>query len=234
MSGERNGVWVRTALLSWSIFAIYWGQIEWRASRFKEAHAAPQVRLLLSALDAVESSHRPHGSRTSSSPQKRGVSVSRAPFPQKKLITPRNLDLNSLDSAALEDLPRIGPRMAGRICRFRQALGGFHSVQQLREVWGMHEDQANAIIPWFHIGAGVYRSLCLNESPWNDFRKHPYFKYEGARIVDAYRKAHDLDRVEDLKNAIAVNDSLFRKWSPYLRLCKSSENDNSRRFQQGD
>ena len=98
----------------------------------------------------------------------------------------------------------------------------------------MHEDQADAIIPWFHIGAGVYRSLCLDESPWNDFRKHPYFKYEGARMVDAYRKAHDLDQVEDLKNAIAVSDSLFRKWSPYLRLCKSSDNDNSRKLPQGD
>ena len=225
---------MKTALLSWSIFAIYWGQIEWRASRFKESHKAPQVQLLLSALDDVENCHRQFGSRSSPLLEQADVSFSEAPFSQKKQITPRHYDLNSLDSAALEALPRIGPRMAGRVCRFRQALGGFHSVQQLREVWGMHEGQADAIIPWFHIGAGVYRSLCLDESPWNDFRKHPYFKYEGARMVDAYRKAHDLDRVEDLKNAIAVSDSLFRKWSPYLRLCKSSENDNSKRLQQGD
>ena len=227
-------MWVKTALLSWSLFAIYWGQIEWRASRFNESHNAPQVQLLLSALDDVENWPRQFGSRSSSLPQQAGVLVAEAPFPQKKQIAPRHHDLNSLDSAALEALPRIGPRMAGRVCRFRQALGGFHSVQQLREVWGMHEDQADAIIPWFHIGAGVYRSLCLDDSPWNDFRKHPYFKYEGARMIDAYRKAHDLDQVEDLKNAIAVSDSLFRKWSPYLRLCKSSENDNSRRLQQGD
>ena len=227
-------MWVKSALLSWSIFAIYWGQIEWRALRYREAHAAPQVGLLLRALDDVEFEHRHYGSRSSSSPQKRGVSVSQVPFPQKKQITPRNLDLNALDSAALEALPRIGPRMAGRICRFRQALGGFHSVQQLREVWGMHEDQANAVIPWFHIGTGVYRSLCLNESSWNDFRKHPYFKYEGARLIDSYRLAHELDEVEDLRHAIAVSDSLFRRWSPYLRLCKSSENDNSGGSPQGN
>ena len=89
---------------------------------------------------------------------------------QRKSIPYRSLDINAIDSVSLEALPRIGPAIAGRICRFREALGGFHSVGQLREVWGMHPDQAEGIIPWFQVGTGVFRHLCSNSTSYNQLR----------------------------------------------------------------
>ena len=143
---------------------------------------------------------------------------------QQKSIPDRSLDINAIDSVSLEALPRIGPAIAGRICRFREALGGFHSVGQLREVWGMHPDQAEGIIPWFQVGTGVFRHLCLNSTSYNQLRSHPYIRFEGANAITAYRRGNGLENVEDLKGAIPVSDSLFRRWAPYLRVCKFNEN----------
>ncbi len=47
------------------------------------------------------------------------------------------LDLNTADAAALEELPRIGPVLAGRIVDWRTAHGRFSSVDELGEVPGI-------------------------------------------------------------------------------------------------
>ncbi|RGE22394.1 ComEA family DNA-binding protein [Leucobacter sp. wl10] len=47
------------------------------------------------------------------------------------------LNLNAADAAALETLPRVGPALAQRIIDWREANGGFTSVEQLLEVSGI-------------------------------------------------------------------------------------------------
>ena len=49
------------------------------------------------------------------------------------------LDLNAADEKALEDLPGVGPVLAGRILAWRESKGPFTSVDQLREVSGIGE-----------------------------------------------------------------------------------------------
>lgn len=211
--------------MSWIFFGVYWLQLDWRASRELEKYEKKSVRVLLSALDELAVAE-PRMIKSSSA---RIAPVAKASFSprrtQRTVIADRSLNLNIIDSASLEALPRIGPVTAGRICRFREALGGFHSVDQLHEVWGMHPDQLKEIIPWFRVGSGVFRHLCLDDASYNQLRSHPYIQFEGADAITAYRNGNGLEQLEDLKGAIRVGDSLFRRWSPYLRICKSSEND---------
>ncbi|PRI12292.1 hypothetical protein B4915_04180 [Leucobacter massiliensis] len=47
------------------------------------------------------------------------------------------VDLNAADAATLETLPRVGPALAQRIIDWREANGGFASVEQLMEVSGI-------------------------------------------------------------------------------------------------
>ncbi len=62
---------------------------------------------------------------------------SRNAFYKKR--NPVALSLNGADSAALEQLPGIGPVLASRIVRYREKLGGFYNVAQLREVYGISD-----------------------------------------------------------------------------------------------
>lgn len=47
------------------------------------------------------------------------------------------VNLNTADATLLETLPRVGPALAGRIIDWRDANGGFASVDQLLEVTGI-------------------------------------------------------------------------------------------------
>lgn len=47
------------------------------------------------------------------------------------------VNLNTADSALLETLPRVGPALAGRIIDWREANGGFRSVEDLLSVSGI-------------------------------------------------------------------------------------------------
>lgn len=49
------------------------------------------------------------------------------------------LDLNAATQAQLEELPGIGPALAGAILRYRDEHGGFRSVGELQEVRGIGE-----------------------------------------------------------------------------------------------
>ncbi len=47
------------------------------------------------------------------------------------------VNLNTADSATLETLPRVGPALAGRIIDWREANGGFGSIDDLKSVSGI-------------------------------------------------------------------------------------------------
>lgn len=180
-----------------------------------EKHPVP-VAWLLEALETVRSS--PYNSKRANPAQ--SPRHNKRPPQQRQN---RVLDLNAADSATLEALPYIGPVLAARICRFRNALGGFHAVDQLGEVWGLKPEAVEQLKPMFHTGIGVYRPLCADTSSWFELKSHPYIDAGSARAIERYRRHHTLDSLEDLATAIPITDSMIRRWSPYLRLCESRD-----------
>ena len=206
---ERRAL-IGFVLVSWIALGVRAGF--WYAERRTYVAMEGQVPVgwLLTALDVapiayVQQQHSKKRAQLSPQPQ------------QSRLVV---LDLNTLDSAALEALPYIGPVLASRICRFRHALGGYHTVQQLREVWGLHPDACERLIPMFDTGSGVYRPLCADTSSWYELKSHPYIDAAQASAIERYRRHHVLDSLEDLVAAIPITDSMIRRWSPYLRLCE--------------
>ena len=114
--------------MSWVVFGVYWLQLDWRASRERDAYKNQSVRLLLGALNDLKvEAPRMQRSRPGGVQNPQIKSVSTTGYQRKKILQ-KSLNLNTIDSAALEGLPRIGPNIAGRICRFREALGGFHEI----------------------------------------------------------------------------------------------------------
>jgi len=65
---------------------------------------------------------------------------------------PRRLDLNRASVAELEELPGIGPTLAGRIVARREEQGPFRAVEELREVTGIGEKLFAQIAPLVTVG----------------------------------------------------------------------------------
>ena len=55
----------------------------------------------------------------------------------KKKIQP--FEINSADTTAFIALPGIGSKLAARIVLFREELGGFYNIEQIREVYGLQD-----------------------------------------------------------------------------------------------
>lgn len=205
-------------VLSWSIIGLRAWNWKLNGEGHRDIASPVPVSWLLEELNEVHVSFENFNRRkyATSAPRPKRFSAFTAP-----------IDLNTADSAQLEGMPYIGPWLAGRICRFRQALGGFYDVEQLREVWGLRAESADRLIPRFHVGSGVFRLLCADTASWSDLRRHPYISNRQASAIERYRRYHSLDSIEDLARAVLITDSMIRRWSPYLRLCEISDQSTS-------
>lgn len=58
------------------------------------------------------------------------------------------LNLNAADSAQLEALPGIGPKLASRILKYRKILGYYVTVEQLQKVYGLSAENFQRMRPF--------------------------------------------------------------------------------------
>lgn len=95
-----------------------------------------------------------------------------------------SLDLNAVDSLTLLRVPGIGPAFAHRILSLRSRLGGYYTVLQLQEVYGMDADRFVQLRPWFAVRMPPRQhplsALRADSLPW-----HPYLnraQLQGLRL----------------------------------------------------
>lgn len=127
-------------------------------------------------------------------------------------------ELNTSDSVALTSVKGIGNKLAGRIINYRKKLGGFHSIEQLLEVYGMKQENFETIKPQVTIKNSFSPSIKINSITAKELKKHPYFwKTNAAEALVAYRDKHGkYTTPNDLKKCALVSDELLAKISPYL------------------
>ncbi|MFC2188092.1 ComEA family DNA-binding protein [Fulvivirgaceae bacterium LMO-SS25] len=131
---------------------------------------------------------------------------------------PLLLDINLADSTELQTIRGIGPAYSSRIVRFRDILGGFASIEQLKEVYGLTEETYEAIKPHIIIGEEFeLKKLSINSADQAQLSAHPYISYNTARALVNYRKQHgNFQSLEDLSFVKVLSDSVINKIAPYL------------------
>ena len=99
------------------------------------------------------------------------------------------VDLNTVDSLTLVELPQIGPYMAMRILEFRDKLGGYVDKEQLRDVKGMDSTRYATVEPYIIIGGVEPTKIDINRADFKTLVHHPYLNYEQVkRIVNQREK----------------------------------------------
>lgn len=130
----------------------------------------------------------------------------------------REIDINTADSAQWESLPGIGPVLAARIVKFREKLGGFYSVRQVGETFGLPDSTFNKIQPSLRLHKVSLKKLDLNHMDEKSLAQHPYIRYKLARLIVLYRSNHGPFRQpEDLLGIPLVDDSIYRKIEHYIK-----------------
>lgn len=127
------------------------------------------------------------------------------------------IDINLADTSAWIALPGIGSKLAARIVSFREKLGGFYSISQVAETFGLADSVFQKIKPRLKIEATAVKKININTATIDDLKAHPYIRFVLAKPIIAYRNEHGIfNRLEDLKKIAAITDDTFQKLIPYL------------------
>ena len=108
------------------------------------------------------------------------------PKPVKKEIP--IVDINSVDSATLVELPQIGSFTAVRIIEYREKLGGFIQLEQLHEVKGVDSTRYATILPYLRLENVEIQQLDVNRSDFKTLVNHPYLSYNQVKAIVNHRE----------------------------------------------
>ena len=149
-------------------------------------------------------------------------------FPKKvyaKTVYPEKIkekytvDINTADSSLFEQQRGIGPSLASRIIKYRNRLGGFVSVEQIKEVWNFPDSTYQSLKDRFIVNQIAITKININTADFKTMGTQPYINYAYAKVIEAYRKQHgNFKAVSDLKKIVAINDSTYQKLLPYVTV----------------
>ncbi len=92
------------------------------------------------------------------------------------------IEINSADSATLRLIKGVGEKTTAEIIKYRTALGGFHSIEQLAELsHTITESNYEKILTQISANNKVISKIDVNFTPANELVKHPYITQAMAR-----------------------------------------------------
>ncbi len=127
------------------------------------------------------------------------------------------LNINLSDTLQLMRVPGIGTTFANRIVKYRDLLGGYQDVSQLRELYGMTDERYLSLVSWFKTEDDTLRQIEVNVAPFGELLRHPYLSLEQTKIIVNMRerKGH-ISSLDEFALYDLFSDSIRIKLEPYL------------------
>lgn len=131
-----------------------------------------------------------------------------------------SIDINKASAEEWQQLRGVGPAFSGKITRFREALGGFTSIEQVAETRGLPDSTFQKIRSQLR-PSPVFRLIDINAAPADVLSKHPYIDRRMAEAIVSYRQQHGAFRsADDLRKVYALPEGWVEKMKPYLDFGK--------------
>lgn len=153
--------------------------------------------------------------------EKPTLSKDKKPLPEKYVSpTIEKFDINLADTTQLIRIYGIGSKLSQRIIKYRNSLGGFISMSQLKEIYGLDSVVVKELNKKAFIQDEFQPSrLAINTLSEKELAAHPYIKYNLAKAIATYRFQHgNFTSLEDLKKIALVDEAFYTKIKPYLTL----------------
>ncbi len=129
----------------------------------------------------------------------KGNSIS---FAQQR-SAPKEVRIIDINQATQEDLIKvygIGPAISERILKFKQSLGGFVSMAQMNDVWGLSPEVIEKLNEGFKVSTPPdIKKIAINDASIKELAAFPYFRYALAKQIVTYRSMNgDFKSAADL------------------------------------
>lgn len=124
--------------------------------------------------------------------------------PSSKFQMLTKVDVNTADTALLRRIPGVGAKISEAIVKYRERLGGFHSVEQLREIKIVSPE----LLEWMEVSSSSdIQKININKASFQALNSHPYISYEQTKALLQYVRLYG--KVKDEK--ALVETGIFTK-----------------------
>jgi DNA uptake protein ComE-like DNA-binding protein len=110
------------------------------------------------------------------------------------------IDINQATQDDLIKIYGIGEAISIRILKFKESLGGFVSMEQMNDVWGLSPEVIENLNTHFKILATpTVKKIDINNASIKELSLFPYFKYPISKNIVTFRSMNgDIKNSEDL------------------------------------
>lgn len=168
-------------------------------------------------IKVQERPHRPGlGNRQAFDTEK--VVVKRSPKVVSTILDhDQTIDLNKADTIVLKKLYGIGSVYATRIVKYRNLLGGFVRVDQLKEVYGISDSLFQSILPKIFVTEISPAKINVNLASFKEINAHPYISYEQTKeLFNSKSRIGKYKSIKDLYGLSLWDSVELIRLSPYL------------------
>ena len=119
-------------------------------------------------------------------------------FAKKEKIT--IIDINQATKEDLIKIYGIGEAISIRILKFKESLGGFVSMEQMNDVWGLSPEVIENLNTHFKVSAlPKLKKIDINNASIKELSEFPYFKYPISKNIVTFRSMNgDFKNSDDL------------------------------------
>lgn len=135
----------------------------------------------------------------------------------KPKLEQKSINVNTADTTAFKSLYGIGSKLAARIVNFRNKLGGFYSIDQVGETYGVPDSTFKYIKTYLVLAEADIQKININTASYDQLKNHPYISSKLAFLILKHRKDNgDFKTIEELKPLVEQTNDVFEKLSHYL------------------
>lgn len=129
------------------------------------------------------------------------------------------IEINTADSIALVGVPGIGGYTAQKIIEWRESLGGFYSLEQLNDIYGIRDDNMALIQQHVKVDRGEMKMININQLNTEELAKHPYISFDLAEEIVRFRdQFRPFAKPDELQKLYEMSDDVYRKLAPYIAI----------------
>jgi len=126
------------------------------------------------------------------------------------------IDINNSKVEDWKQLKGIGEITAKRIVNFRDKLGGFISINQLKTTYNVADSIIDNVAHQL-ILSPILNKIAINTISATDLSLHPYVKKKQAYLIVNYRTNHGkYTQLKDLAKVKALTPDFIERIAPYL------------------
>ena len=139
--------------------------------------------------------------------------------PKKPQYAIVKVELNRADTSDIMRIPSFGSKRAQKIVEYRDKLGGFYNLKQLKEIYILQNIDLEYLEKYFTADRQLIRKININQCDYKTLISHPYFdSYLTKTILNYRQKNGSIRDMAHLREITHIYAELEEKLQWYIEF----------------